>query len=182
MNPPHPSKISGRKAGMLWRKRATLIWALAAERNTGGSATRASAPLMSTAQPDYVATRSWHDVLLPNENNNYDETRPPGTAAYQTRQKTRIALETVQCSTVPSAHSHVGLHPSYHLWLLKTEHHSVMKRTNSTDGKTTSKKRSTTLLHHSIQSSWPKLSMLPQTPQSILPHQQQTRYRLQSEN
>ena len=29
----------------------------------------------------HVATRSWHDVLLPNANNNYDETRPPGTAA-----------------------------------------------------------------------------------------------------
>ena len=43
--------------------------------------TRPSAPLMSTAQPAYVATRSWHDVLLPNANNNYDETRPPGTAA-----------------------------------------------------------------------------------------------------
>ena len=31
-------------------------WALAAERNTSGSATRPSAPLMRTAQPDYVAT------------------------------------------------------------------------------------------------------------------------------
>ena len=58
-----------------------LCWAFAAERNTSGSATKPSAPLMSTAQPAYVATRSWHDVLLPNANNNYDETRPPGTAA-----------------------------------------------------------------------------------------------------
>ena len=29
----------------------------------------------------YVATRSWHDVLLPNANNNYDEMKPSGTAA-----------------------------------------------------------------------------------------------------
>ena len=55
--------------------------------------------------------------------------------------------------------------------------HSVMKRTNTTDGKT--KKSSTTLLHHSIQSSWPRLPVLLQTPQSILPHQRQARYRLQ---
>ena len=54
-------------------------------------------------------------------------------------------------------------------WLPKTEHHSAMKRTNSTDGKTTSKNSSTTLLHHSIRSSWPKLPVLPQTPQSSLP-------------
>ena len=36
-----------------------------------------------------------------------------------------------------------------------------MKRNNSTDGKTTSKNSSTTLLHHPIQSSWPKLPLLP---------------------
>ena len=59
------------------------------------------------------------------------------------RQNTRFALETVQCSTVPSAHSQVGLHTSYHMWLPKTGHHSAMKRTNSTDGKTLSKNSST---------------------------------------
>ena len=50
-------------------------------RRTSGSETTPSAPLASTAQPAYVATRSWQDVLLPNANNNYDVMRMPGTAA-----------------------------------------------------------------------------------------------------